>query len=63
LNPPSGCCFHTRCPRRDLLPDGGQVCEKETPPWRDSERGHRVLCHIPLEELAKVEPVIHHATT
>jgi peptide/nickel transport system ATP-binding protein len=60
LNPPSGCRFHTRCPRRaEMLPDGGKICETEEPPWRQSESGHRILCHIPLEELSKLEPVIH----
>jgi len=60
INPPSGCRFHTRCPRRDMLPDGGAVCEKENPPWRKIEgEGHYILCHIPLEELAKIEPIIH----
>jgi peptide/nickel transport system ATP-binding protein len=58
LDPPSGCAFHTRCPRRNILPDDGKICETETPPWRTSERGHRILCHIPLEELAKVEAVV-----
>jgi peptide/nickel transport system ATP-binding protein len=58
LNPPSGCVFHTRCPRRNMLPEDGKICETERPPWRDSPRGHRILCHIPLEELQKVEPVV-----
>jgi peptide/nickel transport system ATP-binding protein len=63
LNPPSGCRFHTRCPRRhELLPDGGKICEVEIPPWQSSSRGHRILCHIPLEELQKMEPVVHTAT-
>ncbi len=60
LNPPSGCRFHTRCPRREeMLPDGGKVCEDVVPPWRSSEKGHRILCHIPIEKLEKVEPVVH----
>jgi peptide/nickel transport system ATP-binding protein len=59
LNPPSGCRFHTRCPRRrEMLPDGGIICEKQVPPWLESG-GHRILCHIPLEELRKIEPVVH----
>jgi peptide/nickel transport system ATP-binding protein len=63
LDPPSGCRFHTRCPRRrDMLPDGGKVCETKKPPWRNLEHGHRILCHIPLEELEKVEPVVSSAT-
>jgi peptide/nickel transport system ATP-binding protein len=64
LDPPSGCRFHTRCPRRqEMLPDGGKICEQEVPPWRESTKGHRILCHIPLEELEKVEPVISRPTT
>jgi peptide/nickel transport system ATP-binding protein len=58
INPPSGCRFHTRCPRRHLLPDGGKICEVETPPWRDNGDGHRIFCHIPLETLREFEPVI-----
>ncbi|MGD8961367.1 MAG: ABC transporter ATP-binding protein [Desulfobacterales bacterium] len=60
LDPPSGCRFHTRCPRRhEMLPDEGKICEKETPPWQNSQRGHRILCHIAIEELAKIDPVVH----
>ena len=60
LNPPAGCRFHTRCPRRhEMLPDGGMICEHEVPPWRASGKGHRILCHIPIEELEKIDPVVH----
>ncbi len=60
LNPPTGCRFHTRCPRRqDMLPDGGKICEKEIPPWRATDQGHRILCHIPLEKLRKIDAVVH----
>ena len=58
LNPPSGCVFHTRCPRRSMLADGGRVCESEIPPWRYNTEKHRIFCHIPLEELRKMEPVV-----
>jgi len=58
LNPPRGCVFHTRCPRRNMLPDGGRVCESETPPWRYNTPQHRIFCHIPLEDLRRMEPVV-----
>lgn len=58
INPPSGCRFHTRCPRRHLLPDNGRVCTEEIPPWREVSEGHRIFCHIPVETLQKFEPVI-----
>jgi len=53
LNPPSGCRFHTRCPRKL-----GDICEREEPPWLDDGNGHRIACHIPLEELRSIEAVI-----
>jgi peptide/nickel transport system ATP-binding protein len=53
LNPPSGCRFNTRCPRKL-----GEVCEREVPPWQDAGNEHRIFCHIPLVELRKVEPVV-----
>jgi peptide/nickel transport system ATP-binding protein len=60
LDPPSGCRFHTRCPRRqEMLPNTGKICETKTPPWRDSQKGHRILCHIPLEELSRLDSVVH----
>jgi peptide/nickel transport system ATP-binding protein len=61
LNPPSGCRFHTRCPRRELLPDGGAICAREEPPWQEAEGGHKIYCHIPLEQLSELAPVVHTA--
>ena len=49
-NPPSGCVFHTRCPRR--LDTG--VCESTEPPLLEGEPGHQIRCHIPLTQLRKV---------
>ena len=62
ISPPSGCRFHTRCPRRALLPDGGKICENETPPWREIGNGHRIFCHIPAETLMEFDPVIQTST-
>jgi peptide/nickel transport system ATP-binding protein len=47
---PSGCRFHPRCPR--FL---GDVCVNEEPPWREGEGDHRIYCHIPLVELARLQ--------
>jgi peptide/nickel transport system ATP-binding protein len=58
ISPPSGCRFHTRCPRRELLPDGGKICETDLPPWRELGDGHRIFCHIPEEMLRDFDPVI-----
>lgn len=58
LNPPSGCRFHTRCPRRQLAPENGAICAQETPPWQDAGDGHQIFCHIPLATLRQMEPVI-----
>ncbi|MFC1976122.1 dipeptide ABC transporter ATP-binding protein [Chloroflexota bacterium] len=62
INPPSGCRFHTRCPRREMLPDGGQICETEVPPWREVGAGHRIFCHISVDTLRTFEPVISQVT-
>ena len=47
---PSGCPFHTRCPRKL-----GPICEEQTPPWRDDGPDLRVFCHIPLDELREAQ--------
>ena len=53
IDPPKGCPFHTRCPRKL-----GEICETEIPPFAEASPGHIISCHIPMEELRKVEPVI-----
>jgi peptide/nickel transport system ATP-binding protein len=58
LNPPTGCRFHTRCPRRHTLPDNGAICVQEAPPAQYDTEEHRIYCHIPLDELRKIEPVV-----
>ncbi len=49
-NPPRGCVFHTRCPRKI-----GAICEDEEPPLTEREAGHSIRCHIPLDELAVLQ--------
>jgi peptide/nickel transport system ATP-binding protein len=47
-NIPSGCRFHTRCPRKI-----GAICETEEPPWQDAGEGHCIRCHIDVAELIR----------
>ena len=48
--PPTGCVFHTRCPR--FL---GEICVNEEPPLAEVEPGHHMRCHIPIEELRQLQ--------
>jgi peptide/nickel transport system ATP-binding protein len=50
-SPPAGCVFHTRCPRR--LQSG--ICETETPPMFQASDGHQIRCHIPPDELRRLQ--------
>lgn len=47
-NPPSGCPFHTRCPRYI-----GEICEGEFPPAREASPGHTIYCQHSLSELSQ----------
>ncbi|MDD9907845.1 MAG: ABC transporter ATP-binding protein [Rhodospirillaceae bacterium] len=53
LEPPAGCPFASRCPRRI-----GAVCDEAVPDMQTLASGHRIACHLPREELEAVEPVI-----
>lgn len=48
---PSGCVFHTRCPRR--LANG--LCESTEPGLVEVEPGHMLRCHIPVDELRRLQ--------
>jgi peptide/nickel transport system ATP-binding protein len=49
-DPPPGCVFHTRCPRKL-----GEICEQREPPLAEVEPGHLMRCHIPIEELRRLQ--------
>ena len=49
-SPPSGCVFHTRCPR--FL---GPICVEQEPPLVEVEDAHLMRCHIPIEELRRLQ--------
>jgi peptide/nickel transport system ATP-binding protein len=46
--PPSACPFADRCPWKV-----GPICDDVEPPWRATSDGHRLRCHIPLDELSR----------
>jgi len=50
-HPPSGCVFHTRCPRKI-----GRICGDTEPPLVEREASHAIRCHIPLDELGRLLP-------
>ena len=49
-NPPSGCVFHPRCPRVIA-----GVCETTEPPLAEVSPGHAMRCHIPIDELRRLQ--------
>lgn len=55
-NPPPGCPFQTRCPRKQQVP--GTLCETELPPLRDMGHGHQIRCHLTEDILRQMTPVI-----
>jgi peptide/nickel transport system ATP-binding protein len=52
-NRPQGCPFATRCPRKV-----GAICDTTPPPVQTTAAGHRIACHIPLDDLMKVDKVV-----
>ncbi|MEX1105470.1 MAG: ABC transporter ATP-binding protein [Ilumatobacteraceae bacterium] len=49
-DPPSGCVFHPRCPR--AMPG---ICEVTEPPLAEVSPGHAMRCHIPIDELRRLQ--------
>ena len=52
---PSGCPFHTRCPR--FL---GEVCVTVDPPEQRTASGGLIRCHIPLDALQEAQRRVFH---
>ena len=49
-DPPSGCVFHTRCPRYI-----GDICRDEVPELREVEPGHFWHCHYEVDDLRELQ--------
>ncbi len=56
VNPPPGCPFQTRCPRKAQV--SGNLCETEVPPMRELGPGHKVKCHLPQTVFDSMQPII-----
>ena len=50
VNPPDGCVFHTRCPRRI-----GPICDTEEPALVTRSDGHAIRCHLDLAQMGRAE--------
>jgi oligopeptide/dipeptide ABC transporter ATP-binding protein len=58
INPPSGCVFHTRCPKYKVLDSASQErCTTEIPELEIKRPGHFAACHFPevREDIAAAE--------
>ena len=49
-DPPSGCVFNTRCPRKI-----GAICEEVDPVPQVLASGRQIKCHIPAEQLLQLQ--------
>ena len=48
IDPPSGCVFHTRCPRHI-----GPICDTDEPPLSERSPGHAIRCHLATVEMGR----------
>ena len=55
MNPPAGCPFQTRCPRKSQV--GSDICDREVPPMKQISSGHTIKCHLSDEVLDSMEEI------
>ncbi len=53
MRPPSGCVFHTRCPRKI-----GPICEQQEPALIQREGDHAIRCHLERAQLGRKDQSI-----
>ncbi len=56
-NPPSGCNFHTRCPKKI-----GTICESIPPRLQRVSTGHEVYCHLFTDDAIQSTPHVAETT-
>jgi len=56
MNPPPGCPFQTRCRWKSQVPGG--LCDTVMPENKTLAGGHQIKCHLSVEILNSMEPVI-----
>jgi peptide/nickel transport system ATP-binding protein len=54
VNIPSGCRFHTRCPRKL-----GSICEEKEPPWNNAGKANQICCHIEPGKLLELQKALN----
>lgn len=55
MNPPSGCPFQTRCPRKHQV--DGDICDREVPAMKVLDSGHSIKCHLSDEVLNSMDEI------
>ena len=55
MNPPSGCPFQTRCPRKHQVE--GDICEREVPAMKVLSSGHSIKCHLSDEVFSSMDEI------
>ncbi|MDX5936334.1 ABC transporter ATP-binding protein [Acidithiobacillus thiooxidans] len=53
VNPPSGCAYHTRCPKAEA------ICSRERPGLSTLGSEHQVACHFPLRDAQPMKETVH----
>jgi peptide/nickel transport system ATP-binding protein len=54
----AGCPFESRCPRRI-----GEICRTVIPPWLEGPHGTQIYCHIPIDELDRLQSQVFQFST
>ena len=56
IDPPTGCPFQTRCRWKEKA--GKNLCETKIPDYKQISDVHKIMCHLDIETLNSMKPVI-----